>query len=270
MNEQPSSATGRNREQAQSRARPDGTASLIAYSVADRPLTIEPAAAGRAWMSATLQHFANRCLPLLIANQSGWILLNDTRFRACWSGREEPDSLNISHADRPDRPPPLAHSQFGYGIITWSVPYLFRTPPGFNLHVRGPTNYPKDGVCALDGVVETDWTAATFTMNWKVTRPFTDIVFDEGEPFCMVAPQRRGELESFHPEIRDIGSIPVDNARFQLFKSSREDFTARLRRGDLPVGSWQRDYFRGRDAGADGTESAHQTRLHLEQFRERQ
>ncbi|MFH0520475.1 DUF6065 family protein [Streptomyces sp. M41] len=263
MDEQPASDVERDSEEP---AQPDEAALLIAYSVADRPLTIETAAASRDWMSATRQHYANRCLPLLIANQSGWLLLNDTRFRARWSGGEEPDSLTISHDCRPGHRP-LAHSQFGYGIITWSIPYLLRTPPGFNLHVRGPTNYPKDGVCALDGIVETDWTAATFTMNWKVTRPFTDIVFDEGEPFCMFAPQRRGELESFRPEVRSLDSMPADNARFQQFKSSREDFVVRLRQGALPVGSWQRDYFRGRDAGDGVFAPTHQTRLHLERFR---
>jgi hypothetical protein len=39
---------------------------------------------------------------------------------------------------------PSAISHFGSGILTWNVPYLFRTPPGYNLLVRGPANWPKD------------------------------------------------------------------------------------------------------------------------------
>jgi hypothetical protein len=41
---------------------------LIAYPISplDMPLMVAPA--GGDWMTATPQHFANRCLPLLIAN----------------------------------------------------------------------------------------------------------------------------------------------------------------------------------------------------------
>ena len=35
--------------------------------------------------------------------------------------------------------------------------------------VRGPTNSPKDGIAALDGIIETDWAHSTFTMNWRFT-----------------------------------------------------------------------------------------------------
>ena len=42
-------------------------------------------------------------------------------------------------------------SHFGYGILTWTLPYLFRTPPDWNLLARGPSNLPKDGIQALEG-----------------------------------------------------------------------------------------------------------------------
>jgi len=45
-----------------------------------------------------------------------------------------------------------------------------RTPAGVNLWVKGPANMVKNGVQALEGMVETDWTAASLTMNWKLTR----------------------------------------------------------------------------------------------------
>ena len=65
----------------------------------------------------------------------------------------------------------MVSSNFGYGIVTWYLPYLFRTSPGYNLWVRGPVNSPKDGIVPLEGLVETDWAEATFTVNWKITRP---------------------------------------------------------------------------------------------------
>ena len=52
-----------------------------------------------------------------------------------------------------------------------SIP--FQDTRGWNLMVRGPTNSSKDGIVALDGIIETDWAHSTFTMNWRFTRACT-------------------------------------------------------------------------------------------------
>ena len=113
-------------------------------------------------------------------------------------------------------------SHFGFGVVTWNIPYVFRTPPGFNLLARGPANWPKDGACALEGLVETDWAFANFTMNWKLTRPDHPVTFEEGEPFCMIVPQRRGELESFDPEVCDMSDDAELSAEFREFAQNRD------------------------------------------------
>ena len=84
-------------------------------------------------------------------------------------------------------------------MITFNLPFLFRTPRDINLWVKGPTNWPKDGVTALEGLVESDWTSASFTMNWKITRPNQLVRFERGEPICMVLPYPRHYLERFEP-----------------------------------------------------------------------
>src|SRR3954447_4687991 len=174
---------------------PSESRHLVAYRLDPKAPTVEPASRWRGWMNDTDERWANRCLPLLIANESGWVLLNSHAFSAVWSGGRDPGATAIDfEADDVMTPPPVS-SHFGYGVITWVVPYLFRTPPGYNLLARGPSNWPKDGIAALDGVIETDWAVATFTMNWKLTRPGQAVRFDVGEPFCFVVPQRRGELE---------------------------------------------------------------------------
>ena len=68
---------------------------LIAYPISplDMPLMVAPA--GRDWMAATPRHFAKRCLPLLIANRAGWLLISRHKFTATWSGEESPSSLRI-------------------------------------------------------------------------------------------------------------------------------------------------------------------------------
>src|ERR1700738_4738625 len=60
---------------------------LIAFCVdPDQRMALVPAPSTRAWMDATDRHFANRCLPLLIANQAGWFLLNPYKVALTWSG----------------------------------------------------------------------------------------------------------------------------------------------------------------------------------------
>jgi hypothetical protein len=237
---------------------------LIAYRVNQkRQMQIVPAPRARDWMAETPQAFANRCLPLLIANQAGWVLLNAHRVEATWRGGNH---VELQVAEDPLIEPSVV-SHFGHGIITWRIPYLFRTPPGFNLLVRGPANWPKDGACAIEGLVETDWCAATFTMNWQLTRVGLPVVFDVDEPFCMIVPQRRGELDAFAPRIERVETDPDLHAEYSCWAASRRGFltdaTARRDEG----GDWQKHYMRGTSpSGTRATE--HQTTLRLNPFDE--
>jgi hypothetical protein len=248
---------------------------VIAY-YDDHPRSVElaPAARWRVWMNETDERWANRCLPLLMANESGWALTNPATFTATWTGGPQPSAATIEFADATAVPtPPPVESHFGYGVITWGVPFLFRTPPGYNLLVRGPANWPRDGICALEGLVETDWSVATFTMNWKLTRADHPVVFEEGEPFCMVVPQRRGELEAMRPSIRALASDPDTRAGTKRWTQSRHEaqvkkFLAQYSRDFADErSSWQQHYFRG--IAPDGRESpAHQTQRRLAEFTE--
>ncbi|HXR77269.1 MAG TPA: DUF6065 family protein, partial [Bryobacteraceae bacterium] len=52
---------------------------LTVYRLSDRSSypAIIPAKADRYWMDIKFGGWPNRCLPLLIANQNGWMILND-------------------------------------------------------------------------------------------------------------------------------------------------------------------------------------------------
>ena len=102
-----------------------------------------------------------------MADQAGWFVLNSHPLTAIWDGGASPERLRVEYHG--GQPPYPASSHFGHGILTWHLPYLFRTPPGWNLLARGPANRPKAGVSPLEGLVETDWAVATFTMNWQLT-----------------------------------------------------------------------------------------------------
>ena len=114
---------------------------------------------------------------------------------------------------------------------------------------RGPANYPKDGISPLEGIVETDWASASFSMNWKLTRKLWPVRFEIDEPICMIVPQRRGDLEEFVPELRRIESDEDLERKHRSFLRSRTvekqaEQVAKVAAGERV--EWQGDYTRGR------------------------
>jgi hypothetical protein len=242
---------------------------LIAYHRDEPPaMKIVPASRWREWMNATALRNANRCLPLLAANEAGWMLLNVKRFSASWSGEDSETAIVIDYGAQP--PAERALTIFGYGIMSFRVPYVFRTPPGFDLHVRGPTNLPKDGIAPLDGLVEADWATSTFTMNWKFTRPGM-VTFEEDEPFCMLVPQRRHDIEAFRPAVAHVETDEGMQTGWDAFIEGRHNIHLRKflsQHTDAHADAreaWQGDYFRGRTA--DGRKAPeHKTKRRLRPF----
>lgn len=228
-----------------------------------------PASPDRFWMDFTTQGWANRCLPLRIANQCGWFIMNEDEFEVEWSGKPQLDAVKI----RPTGPRPVTHvsSMFGFGTITWSIPYLFRTSPGFNLLARGPANFFKDGIVPLDGMVETDWLPYPFTMNWKITRPGQKIKFDREDPICMMMPLRRGDVEAFAPEIRNLHSEPALEASYEAWHQRRKEIAKAAQGLSMKEAGnlMQGNYIRGEtELGAHARE--HQNKLQVKPFADRE
>jgi hypothetical protein len=238
-----------------------------------RPLRIVPAPYMREWINELPERFASRCLPLMMANQSGWHLLNPIAFRVSWNGVLTPDGVQIENLEQPGKPVPHIERHFGHGIVTFTLPYLFRTSPGYNLLVRGPANMPKHGIAPLEGLVETDWAVASFAVNWKFTKPDQQVVFDLEEPFGMLVPQPRGDLERFQPEVRGLESDPYFSEQYDRWATSRrynKEFrlvVARLT-GEMSIRKvkLQMDYVRGTSPGGASATHGHDTRRKLRGF----
>lgn len=238
---------------------------LTAYVIDGHELRVRPAPLEREWMEGTDRRFAYRCLPLNIANAHGWEILCPASFSAIWDGRQSIDAVRVK--GKPGTPLP-AVSHFGSGTLTFHVPCLFRTEPGVDLFVTGPLNRPKDAIAALTGIIETDWSPYTFTMNWKFTRPNQRIHFAEGEPFCHLFPLGRGSLESLEPEIRRLSENSELEREHKLWSESRTVFSASLSdpASQAAREQWQKSYFRGIcPSGASGADT-HRSRLRLRPF----
>ena len=236
---------------------------LIAYRIGDEAPRIVPATAERAWMSATHLRYAYRCLPLTIANSMGWELLCPMSITAEWNGGAEIEDIRIEPADAPGRER-FAQSHFGHGVLTFRIPYLFRTDAGTGLWIRGSPNLPKDGIAPLEGIVETDWLSFTFTMNWKFTRPGR-VTFEKDEPFCFLTPVNYHGLDDLEPEIHPIEANAEIAAAFENYASQRKEFNAKLAAGDpetLRTG-WQKWYMRGREPSGELGNPAHISKLRV-------
>lgn len=255
----------------------------------DMPVEVAPVE--RDWMEQSPLRFAYRCLPLAIANRAGWIIRNPTTFVAVWNGGLAKTDLQVNFnptqssfesyetyttitlnapaKPEPIRPPdPRISSHFGVGVVTFSIPYLFRTPKAVNLWVKGPANYIKDGAQPLEGIVETDWLASTFTMNWKLTRPRMPVTFKAGEPICMVVPVPRGLAEGLDAVRVPIASDKKVEKEYREWERSRSKFMADLdQRGtEANRRGWQKHYFKGETQTGE-TVPDHQTRVVLREFR---
>jgi hypothetical protein len=244
---------------------------LIGFITRDDTPQIAPAPTNRVWMSKmseTRKGWPNRCLPMLIANQSGWELRNRCAFTATWVGDQNGRDVMIT-PDKRDTDQFLPLSHFGDGILTWHLPILFRTPAGYNLLVRGPANYPKDAVSPLEGIVETDWASASFSMSWKLTRKLMPVRFEVDEPICMIVPQRRAELEEFAPELRRIDSDEDLQRKHEVFLRSRDAAKQIEQIGRVAAGGqveWQGEYTRGKHPDGEAGTPDHQTRRRLRSF----
>lgn len=225
-------------------------------------------------MDATPNQHAYRCLPLAHANQHGWVIRCAQTVIVRWSGGPLQSDLHLTPFGDPAGGP-TALSAFGSGIVTFEIPCLFKTPPGVNLWAMGPPNRIKDGAQPLSGIVETDWLEEhSFTMNWKLTRPGVEVVFQKDEPFCFLTPIPRGFVESFQPRQAAMSDAPAVAAAHDAGTARRQAFQAALgvrqqgqtlQPGEHQGQAWQRRYYRGIDADEQPV-SAHQTRLRLRSF----
>lgn len=241
---------------------------LICHPLAAEDPPIRPAGSRRDWMDETPESSAYRCLPLALANQHGWEVFTPAGFTARWNGGELVEDVavtfdDIMTANRPGAP----MANFGSGILTFDMGFMLRTPPGWNIWVMGPVNAPKDGIAPLSGIIETDWSPYTFTMNWRFTRP-GEVRFEAGEPIAQFFPVRRDLFDKVSPEIRDIQSDPKTFEQFEIWRQSRADFATRLRQGDPDAAElkWQKGYYRGLMPDGGKGPASHKTKLRPKPF----
>jgi len=238
---------------------------ITAYEIMENPPAIRTADRKREWMDDTQERFAYRCLPLSIANQTGWEVLSPAGFTARWNGKNDLPAIQIKFDDEES---PLIGSHFGHGVLTFTLGYLFRTSKAHNLWVKGPTNQFKDGISALEGIIETDWTPFTFTMNWQFTRKKHKVHFEKDEPICTLLPYPRHYIGKFEPKLKVINENPKLYNQYVAWKDDREQFLRDLKDPDSEAvqEGWQKTYMKGEDQFGK-VFAGHQTKVRTADFK---
>lgn len=221
--------------------------------------------ASREWMEQSPQKYAYRCIPLIAANTMGWELLNPIDATIMWSGGAMNTDVKIDQKVR-DKFGPVSH--FGVGMITWYVPFIFKTSPELGLIVTGPANHEKNDVVPLDAFIRTDWLPFPFTMNWRVTQKSKMVTFSKGEPIARILPYPIAMLNETELEIVELSSDPAfltevnqwGQARAKNVQKAQADVAAWLDGGAEPDGDgvWNSQYVRAKGNNEDGFEP-HQT-----------
>jgi hypothetical protein len=219
-----------------------------------------PGSTDRKWMDAFGDRHPYRCLPMVVANTTGWDILSPYSFTAWWTGGPNLEDVQVRADD--GTPPELLSrcvlSHFTRGILTFHTGYLFRTEPGWDLWVGGSPNHLKDGIQALSGIVETEWLPFPFTMNWHFTRPGY-VSFKKGEPFAFVMPVPHAGYEDIQPVVKKLSEEPELYRQYAAWGESRTEFLDKLagRDAEAVQAGWQRHYFKGEIVTGDTRPAGH-------------
>jgi hypothetical protein len=225
---------------------------ITAYKNVPEAMPLVPASRKRKWMDETINQYAYRCLPLQIANASGWELQSPSDLLITWNGGNRKEDLEVHIAKATYD---FASSTFGYGIVTFHPGYLFKTDEQYDLHITGSPNYFFEFMSPLTGIVENWWLPFTFTMNWKLNRPGTHIV-KKGEPLCFLMPIPH-EFPTMQAEMVDMDDHKDVWQEYDRWKKDRNEMIKALEHisktgqpyknvdPSVPASQWEKTYFRG-------------------------
>ncbi len=182
---------------------------LTAYRLGDTTgWKIEPPSRAREWMDNTPRKAAYWCLPITMANQAGWVVRLPGTVCATWNGKTAPDAVKLEFPGKTNRLKGLVSTNFGGGIVSFALPWVFKTADGTGLWVRGePNSYTPDCV-PLEGIVETDWAPFPFTMNYRIVKRNAQVYFPEGMALCLLAPVKMDLFEATAPSMVNITEEP--------------------------------------------------------------
>ena len=218
---------------------------------------VEPLPMKRAWMNNVVGTNAYQCVPLNIANQSGWVVLNPAEFCATWDGGPTNDSLQVHYHEDPKINYAMSHLH--NGTLTIVPDFVIRTPEGISTLIRGVPNHPVPHITPLEAMVETDWLPFTFTYNFKFNLP-GEVIFRKNDPLFSFFPIKRAEIENYTVTMKPISSDKDFSEEYFTYQNARNDLIENK-------GPFQKFYAKGRSATRPYEIKNHQTQLKLNEVK---
>jgi glycosyltransferase involved in cell wall biosynthesis len=202
---------------------------VTVYRLHERAVTLQPATDVQARGGITPA--AEGDPAMAGANQQGWVLLCPLAFEATWNGGPNPEDIVI-HFEQ-EAPPEAAFvvSDLGAGRLSFHPGYQVKTDDGYGLWVRGPINAPKEGIAALEQILDTSLLPCTVTIHWQFTCPQQTIRFEAGEPSAVLLPYAPREQDDTTLEvIRPQGDVAAYEQAVQqmLTEPALQDVFSRL------------------------------------------
>lgn len=237
---------------------PEGENYIVAYALDDNDyfdpsieFNIRPGPLKRKWMEESGR--AYKCLPLCIANQCGWVIDCPVGFSVMWDGNPSAnEGITFQFDDDPARWSKMIIQRFGVGTFTIPIPYVWRTPPGWEIFTRNPPNSYKNNCISLDAVIETEWLPYPFFQTWKIQRPNESVRFEKGEPYAFIHLININFIKECDLYV-DSMSDPINaDLKKETYKWSdkrkkfQEDWAKKIEAGEKLEDDWQKDYTIGR------------------------
>jgi hypothetical protein len=193
------------------------------------------------------------------ASRHGWAVRAPSDIQVVWNGGVTADSTEIICGRYTEFGTIFTDNGTGNGIVTFHINAVPRTLPEYSLWLMGGPNLVVPGASPLSGVVESDWTFASPTMNWKLTDPGRLVTFKKGDPVFFFVPIHKTYLEEFDIQHADISENPgMQERMLEHIRWRRETESA----GEAVFG---KKYMRGQnpDGSTPDWEHKHMTRLSL-------
>jgi len=154
----------------------------------------------RDWMDETYNKHAYQCMPMTMANVSGWEIVLDEDLVVVWEGGNSIVTV-VSGGVQKERQ--VAHPSM-IGIISLSTGWAINTEEGYTTSITGSPNYFIDGAVPLAATIPSSWWPDEVQMNWKITKVNQPVVFPAGAPYCFFTIQKEDLLKSVEFEVENL------------------------------------------------------------------
>lgn len=168
------------------------------------PPEIKQSRLKRDWMDDTYNKHAYQCLPMTVANVSGWELILQQDVVVEWDGTNNPPKVleGETLSNRAVVIPSII------GIMSFATGWAFGTEDGYSTFISGSPNYFIDGAVPLSATIPSFWWPDEFNMNWKITKINEPVIFPKGMPFMHFTIVKNDLLESVQFKVENLWDKP--------------------------------------------------------------